>query len=78
MTRRLVQAYKLVSPTDEVFYAAIVLDGGEVVVETTRPFGNWNRDPLFTISDLTMPEQQFEEWDIREIPIDQLPEAPVS
>ena len=38
MTRRLVQAYKLVSPTDEVFYAAIVFDGGEVVVETMRPF----------------------------------------
>ena len=55
-----------VTPSDgDPFIAMIVsLDGGLGVVSNRG--GKWTPETLLTVADLIMPEQEFNEWDIRE------------
>lgn len=61
------RAYKITSPQGKKFSAMIVDDDWKVM--TTREGRGWALDPLFHYADLIMPEQEFLEWDIIEVPL---------
>jgi hypothetical protein len=68
-------AYKVTPPTDKPSFYAIVneADDGSIDEVWSNRDGTWKVDPLFTRADLIQPEQDFNEWDIIEIPIAELP-----
>jgi hypothetical protein len=55
--------YKLSLPGGPSFEAAMVIQGGGLVVLSNRS-GKWEPDSFLTVADLIMPEQDLADWDI--------------
>lgn len=60
--------YRVTPPDGAAFNAKIVDRGDGVAAVMSDRDGHWATDPQLTVMDLLMPEQQFNEWDIRRVP----------
>jgi len=61
------RVYDVVTPKGESFQAKIVDAGGGLDEVVSNRNGSWEPEPLLTTADLLMPEQEFNEWDIRRV-----------
>lgn len=57
--------YRVTRPDGHTFHAKIVDVGDGVAGVVSNQGGTWARESLLTPADLIMPEQEFNEWDIR-------------
>jgi hypothetical protein len=60
------RVYKLRSPADKTFYAAIVPHLEGVTLISTRS-GKWAEDNKLHFADLLMPEQDLNDWDVEKV-----------
>lgn len=70
-----IRTYRLTSPANQTFFAALVPYNEGVAVASTRN-GSWAPETIIHFADLIMPEQDLEDWDIDVVPAKEAPPLP--